>query len=227
MEELFFNLFSQLPGTESGTQVALFSLSALLSVCAALLLAHRNDLGWWAQMLAVFAGPMVIALQYDLMLLTYALPYFALAIFGLWRFSRFEFQGKFTRKVTLGNFGVAPIILTLIGVLALTALHLGEMLTTGFAFSSGTSVIWLSFVSEALVITSFALIACGLRPGWLLMALASAVYVVTIFNNNPALALLGTWVFMFLASLYGWWAWRALPKRSAATTEVATASEAN
>ncbi|WP_279402875.1 hypothetical protein [Arthrobacter sp. JCM 19049] len=44
MEELFFNLFSQLPGTQSGTQVALFSLSALLSVIACLLLAHRNDL---------------------------------------------------------------------------------------------------------------------------------------------------------------------------------------
>lgn len=227
MEEIFFSLFSQLPGTESGTQVALFSLSALLSVIAALLLAHRNDLGWWAQMLAVFAGPMVIALQYDLMLLTYALPYFVLAVFGLWRFSRFEFQGKFTRQVTLGRFGVQPIILTLLGVAVLTALHLGEMLTTGFAFTPGTSVIWLSFLSEALVITSFALIACGLRPGWLLMALASLVYVVTIFNNNPALALLGTWVFMLLASLYGWRAWRALPARSAEASAVSAAHEAN
>ncbi|MCW4464054.1 nicotinamide mononucleotide transporter [Glutamicibacter sp. MNS18] len=227
MEEIFFNLFSQLPGTESGTQVALFSLSALLSVVAALLLAHRNDLGWWAQMLAVFAGPLVIALQYDLTLLSYALPYFALAAFGLWRFSRFEFQGKFTRKVTLGRFGLMPIILTVLGVLGLTALHLGEMLTTGFAFTAGTSVIWLSFVSEALVVTSFALIACGLRPGWLLMALASLVYVVTIFNSNPALALLGTWVFMVLASVYGWFAWRGLPTRGESAADAATTLETN
>lgn len=227
MEELFYNLFSQLPGTESGTQVALFSLSALLSVIAALLLAHRNDLGWWAQMLAVFAGPLVIALQYDLMLLTYALPYFALAAFGLWRFSRFEFQGKFSRKVTLGRFGILPMIMTVLGVLALTALHLGEMLTTGFAFTPGTSVIWISFLCEALVITSFALIACGLRPGWLLMALASLVYVVTIFNNNPALALLGAWVFMVLASLYGWWAWRVLPKRGQDAAAADAALDAN
>lgn len=221
MEELFFNLFSQLPGTQSGTQVALFSLSALLSVIACLLLAHRNDLGWWAQMLSVFAGPLVIALQYDLKLLIYALPYFILAAFGLWRFSRYEFQGKFTRKVTLGTFGPGAWALSVVLVAVLTALHLGEMLTSGFAFTAGTSVIWVSFLAEALVITSFVLIACGWRPGWLLMALGSLAYVVAIFSNNPALALLGTWVFMVLASLYGWWAWRKLPRRTDAAAEAA------
>lgn len=214
MEELFFNLFKQLPGTDSGTQVALYALSALLSVIACLLLAHRNDLGWWAQMLSVFAGPLVIALQFDMRTLFYALPCFALAAFGLWRFSRFDFQGKFTRKVTLAGFGVMPLILTVLGVLLLTALRLGEMLTTGFAFTSGTLPIWLSFIFEALVITAFVLVACGIRAGWLLVALGSLGYTATIFANDPALAILGIWVFMVIASLYGWWAWRGLPRRA-------------
>jgi len=63
------------------------------------------------------------------------------------------------------------------------------------------------------VITAFVLVACGIRAGWLLIALGSLGYTATIFANDPALAILGIWVFMVIASLYGWWAWRRLPKR--------------
>ncbi|MGP9650015.1 hypothetical protein ACT3TP_05960 [Glutamicibacter sp. AOP38-B1-38] len=216
MEELFYTLFSQLPGTDSGMQVALFSLSALLSVVACALLAHRNDLGWWAQILAVFAGPLVIAMQYDTLFLVYAIPSLLIGVFGLWRFSRYKFQGKFTRQVLRAPLGLSAIIAAALGVAVLTALHLGEMLTTGFAFTAGTGTIWVSYLTEAVVLVSFALIACGIRAGWLLMALASAVYVATLFANNPAFALLLVWVFMVIAALYAWFMWRTLPRRDSA-----------
>ncbi|WP_404286394.1 hypothetical protein [Glutamicibacter arilaitensis] len=227
MEELFYTLFSQLPGTDSGMQVALFSLSALLSVVACALLAHRNDLGWWAQILAVFAGPLVISMQYDALFLVYAIPALLIGVFGLWRFSKYEFQGKFTRLVLRAPFGITAIIYAVIGVAVLTALHLGEMLTTGFAFTAGTGTIWVSYLTEAVVLISFALVACGVRAGWLLMALASAVYVATLFANNPAFALLLVWVFMFIASLYAWFMWRTLPRRNSADLSVGTVAAAD
>jgi len=215
VEELFYTLFSQLPGTESGTQVSLYALSALLSVVACILLAHRNDLGWWAQILAVFAGPLVIAMQYDMLFLIYAIPALLVGVFGLWRFSRYSFQGKFTRQVTRSPLSLAAIITTVLGIAVLTALHLGEMLTTGFAFTAGTGTIWVSYITEAAVLMAFFLVAQGIRSGWLLMALASAVYVATLFTNNPAFALLFVWVFMVIASLYAWFMWRVLPRREA------------
>ncbi|GAB3618926.1 hypothetical protein GCM10027417_01860 [Glutamicibacter endophyticus] len=214
MEELFFSLFSQSPGTDSGTQVALYSLSAVLSVIACFMLAHRNDLGWWAQILSAFAGPLVIAMQYDMMLLLYGIPALLIGVFGLWRFSRFEFQGKFTRKVTRAPLTVGSAVLAVLGVATLTAAHMGEMLSTGFIFTPGTSTIWISFITEAVVLISFALIACGIRLGWLTMAAAAAVYVATLFNNNPAFALLGVWVFMVIAAVYGFFSWRNLPIRN-------------
>ena len=55
----------------------------------------------------------------------------------------------------MGIPAAAHIMNGVILVAVLTALHLGEMLTSGFAFTAGTSVIWVSFLSEALVITSF------------------------------------------------------------------------
>lgn len=224
VEELFYNLFSQLPGTESGMQVALYSLSALLSVIACILLAHRNDLGWWAQIIAVFAGPLVIALQYDMLYLIYAVPALLIGILGLWRFSRFKFAGKFTRQVSRAPLSVPAIVWSVVGIVVLTALHLGEMLTTGFAFTAGTSTIWISYVTEAAIYVAFALVAFGIRSGWLLMAVASGVYVATLFANNPALALLFVWVFMVLASLYAWFMWRTLPRR--ASEEAALVAEA-
>ena len=120
MDELFYNLFSQAPGTDSGTQVSLFAVSALLSCIAMVLLARRNDLGWWAQILAVFAGPTVVALQYEISMLFYAVPAMLAAAFGLWRFSKFEMAGRFGRKVIRREFSVKSL---LVGVSMLAGLR--------------------------------------------------------------------------------------------------------
>ncbi|MFI8413080.1 nicotinamide mononucleotide transporter [Paeniglutamicibacter gangotriensis] len=211
MDELFFNLFNQAPGTDSGTQVALFAVSALLSVIAMLLLARRNDLGWWAQILAVFAGPLVIALQFEASLLFYAVPALLAAVFGLWRFSRFTISGKFGRQVTQRGFSIKSLLLGLLLVLVLTALRMGRMLTTGFIFTDGTASLWISFAAEAALIVSLIGVACGYRWAWLASTVSAIVYVGLLFDTNPALALLGVTVFQALAGVYGWIAWRNLP----------------
>ena len=219
MDELFYNLFTQAPGTDSGTQVALFALSALLSCIAMVVLARRNDLGWWAQILAVFAGPLVIALQYEASLLFYAVPALLAAAFGLWRFSRFGISGRFGRKVIQRGFSTKSLLLGILMVLVLTALRMGRMLTTGFIFTDGTSSLWISFAAEAALVVALVGIACGYRWAWLASAISAIVYVALLFDTNPALALLGVTVFQALAGIYGWFAWRNLPTEHSVEAE--------
>lgn len=211
MDELFYNLFSQAPGTDSGTQVSLFAASALLSCIAMVLLARRNDLGWWAQILAVFAGPVVIALQYEASLLFYAIPAMLAAAFGLWRFSRFELSGRFGRAVIARGFTVKSLLVGLLLVVVFTALRMGRMLTQGFIFSEGTASLWISFAAEATLVVALIGIACGYRWAWLATTVAGIAYVAVLFGSNPALALLGLVVFQALLGLYGWFSWRELP----------------
>lgn len=211
MDELFYNLFTQAPGTDSGTQVALFSVSALLSCIAMVVLARRNDLGWWAQILAVFAGPLVIALQFEASMLLYAVPALLAAAFGLWRFSRFENAGRFGRKVIQRGFSVKSLLIGALLVVVFTALRMGRMLTSGFIFTDGTASLWISFAAESALVVALIGIACGYRWAWLASTVSAIVYVALLFNTNPALALLGVTVFQALAGFYGWMAWRNLP----------------
>lgn len=211
MDELFYNLFSQAPGTDSGTQVALFAVSALLSCIAMVVLARRNDLGWWAQILAVFAGPLVIALQFESSLLLYAVPALLAAAFGLWRFSRFENAGRFGRKVIRHGFSISSLLAGVVLVLVFTALRMGRMLTSGFIFTEGTGSLWISFAAEAALVVALIGIACGYRWAWLASTVSAVVYVAVLFGSNPALALLGVTVFQALAGIYGWFAWRNVP----------------
>ena len=214
MDELFYNLFTQAPGTDSGTQVALFAVSALLSCIAMVVLARRNDLGWWAQILAVFAGPLVIALQFEASMLLYAVPALLAAAFGLWRFSRFENSGRFGRKVIQRGFSIKSLLAGILLVLAFTALRMGRMLTTGFIFTEGTASLWISFAAEAALVVALIGIACGYRWAWLASTVSAIVYVALLFDTNPALALLGVTVFQALAGIYGWFAWRNMPTQA-------------
>ncbi|WP_411731616.1 nicotinamide mononucleotide transporter [Paeniglutamicibacter sp.] len=211
MDELFYNLFTQAPGTDSGTQVALFAVSALLSCIAMVVLARRNDLGWWAQILAVFAGPLVIALQFEASMLLYAVPALLAAAFGLWRFSRFDNSGRFGRKVIQRGFGIKPLLAGVLLVVVFTALRMGRMLTSGFIFTDGTASLWISFAAESALVVALIGIACGYRWAWLASTVSAIVYVALLFDTNPALALLGVTVFQALAGIYGWFAWRNVP----------------
>ncbi|MFF5791747.1 nicotinamide mononucleotide transporter [Paeniglutamicibacter sp. NPDC012692] len=225
MDELFYNLFSQAPGTDSGTQVALFAVSALLSCIAMVLLARRNDLGWWAQILAVFAGPTVVALQYEISMLFYAVPAMLAAAFGLWRFSKYEMAGRFGRKVIRREFSVKSLLIGLALLVVFGALRLGRMLTTGFIFSDGTAAVLVSLLAEATLVVALIGIACGYRWAWLAASASGVVYVAVLFGSNPALALLGVTVFQVLAGLYGWFVWRDLPTSKSIAADAESGSE--
>nr|WP_256449176.1 nicotinamide mononucleotide transporter [Paeniglutamicibacter quisquiliarum] len=189
----------------------------MLSCIAMVVLARRNDLGWWAQILAVFAGPLVIALQFEASMLLYAVPAMLAAAFGLWRFSRFDNSGRFGRKVIQRGFGAKPLLIGALLVVVFTALRMGRMLTSGFIFTDGTAALWISFAAEAALIVSLIGIACGYRWAWLASTAAAIAYVAVLFGTNPALALLGVTVFQALAGIYGWFAWRNVPTERAVT----------
>lgn len=211
MDELFYNLFSQAPGTDSGTQVSLFVLGSLLSCIAMLLLARRNDLGWWAQILAIFAGPAVVALQFEASMLIFAVPALLAAAFGLWRFSKFEISGRFHRKVVRREFSTKSLLVGVALLALFSALRMGPMLTTGFIFTNGNNGLIVSLVAEAGLVVALIGVACGYRWAWLAASISSIAYIAVLFGSNPAFALLGVTVFQLLTSLYGWFFWRDLP----------------
>lgn len=210
MDSIIDSLFQLSLSTSSGVQILLFAISALFVVIAALLLAHRNDLGWWALIMAVFSGPIISAMKYDLYALFYGVPLLLLAIFGLWRFSRFELKGKFIRMVTRTPLTATSVVGLLAGVILLVALHFNVFLFNG-SYLSATPEVWAMYVSDAVIFASFVLIARGVRSGWLLLAFGAISYVVVYFMVSPMLGMLGLYVFTALAALYGWYQWRALP----------------
>lgn len=213
MESIIDSLFQLSLSTSSGVQILLSAISALFVVIAALLLAHRNDLGWWALIMAVFSGPIISAMKYDLYALFYGVPLLLLAIFGLWRFSRFELKGKFIRMVTRTQLTVTSVVGLLAGIILLVALHFNVFLFNG-SYLSATPEVWAMYVSDAVIFASFVLIARGVRSGWLLLAAGAISYVVVYFLVSPMLGMLGLYVFTALAALYGWYQWRALPAAS-------------
>ncbi|GER22484.1 hypothetical protein NCCP1664_09810 [Zafaria cholistanensis] len=211
MDDLFYSLFGQAPGTDSGTQVALYAAGSLLTCIALLLLARRSDLAWWAQILAVFAGPLTIALLYGYEGLISAVPKMAAAAYGLWRFSKYPLVDKFGREVEVRGFSLRSLAWGLALTAAFTALALGPMLTTGFIFSDLTTNLWLSLLLESVVVVALVGLAHGVRWAWLAVAASGAAYIAVLFGGSPALATLGLLVFQILAALYGWWAWRPVP----------------
>nr|WP_280521060.1 nicotinamide mononucleotide transporter [Glutamicibacter sp. FBE19] len=194
----------------SYVQILLSAASMLLVFVSAILLAHRNDLGWWTLILSVFVGPMISALQFDLLGLIYAIPLLVLPIFGLWRFSQFKLTGKFSREVTATSITGWSAVGMIAGLILLVALRFGPFLFNS-GFLTATPEVWVMYFADAAIFASFVMIARGVREGWLLLALAAIADLVIYFVISPMLGMLGLYVFIALAAAYGFFLWRTLP----------------
>ncbi|MCO1339383.1 hypothetical protein BJH93_10845 [Kocuria polaris] len=215
MDELFSTLFNQPFGTDSGTQVALAAISSLLTAVALMLLAHRNDLGWWAQILAVFAGPLVLALTFGYEGLYFAVPALAVAAYGLWRFSSFDLRGRFTRAVVPAPLTAGRIVTGLVLAVLLTAAQWGPFLFNGYAFGAATGRIWLAYAATAVVTAALVGIANGVRAAWLAVVVGSAGSIATLFAGTPPFGTLLTLVLQLLVAGYGFFVWGALRRSGA------------
>jgi hypothetical protein len=210
LDQLFLTLFNQAPGTASATMVALDALGLLLTGVALLVLARRNDLGWWVQLLAAFAGPMIIALQFGQEGLFKAIPVLAVGIFGLWRFSKYPLVGKFHRSVQVRGFSAGSLVWGFILVVLLTALTAAPS-ANGLAVASIPVSFWLAFAFYSIVPAALVGIANGFRWAWLAIPVAAAGQIAVFFGNNPGLATLAALVLQVGAGIFGWWSWRQLP----------------
>lgn len=205
--------------SSSFVQILLSAASMLLVFVSAALLAHRNDLGWWTLILGVFVGPVITSMQFDLLGLLYAVPLLLIAIFGLWRFSRFELKGKFTRVVTSTATTTWSALGLLVGLILLVALRFGPFLFNG-GFMSATPEIWVLYFADAAIFASFVMVARGVRAGWLVLALAAVADLVVYFLISPMLGMMGLFVFIALAAAYGYFLWRGLPAQAAEPVQV-------
>jgi len=210
VDSLLESLFQTASDGSTYVQVLLTALTSLFVIVAAILLAHRNDLGWWALIIGVFSGPVIIAMKYDLYDLIYAVPLMIIAFFGLWRFSRFKLKGKFTRQITSTPLTLTSMVGIVVGVILMVALKFNVFLFNG-VYLSATNEVWFMYFAEALTFVSFIFIARGVRAGWLMLALGSIANVVVYFLMNPVLGMLGLQVFSALAAVYGFFLWGNLP----------------
>lgn len=210
MDSLLESLFQTASDGSTYVQVLLTALTSLFVIVAAILLAHRNDLGWWALIIGVFSGPVIIAMKYDLYDLIYAVPLMIIAFFGLWRFSRFKLNGKFTRQITATGLTLTSVVGLVVGLILLVALKFNVYLFTG-VYQSATKEVWFMYFAEALSFVAFVFIARGVRAGWIMLAVGSIANVVVYFVLNPVLGMLGLHVFSALAAVYGFFMWSKLP----------------
>lgn len=211
MDQLFQSLFNQPLGTDTATIVALDALGVLLTGIALLLLARRNDLGWWFQILAVFAGPLVIALQFGFDGLFKAVPYLLVPVYGLWRFSKYRMRGKFARLVEVRPFTASALVWGFVLTVLIAFASAIPTIFSGLDLASIQASFWLTLGFAALVPAGLVGIANGLRWAWLVVAASAVAQVAVYFGNQPAFATLAVLVLQFGASLFGWWSWRQLP----------------
>lgn len=211
MDQLFQSLFNQPLGTDTATIVALDALGVLLTGIALLLLARRNDLGWWFQILAVFAGPLVIALQFGFDGLFKAVPYLLVPVYGLWRFSKYRMRGKFARRVEVRPFTASALVWGFVLTLLIAFASAIPTIFSGLDLAGIQASFWLTLGFAALVPAGLVGIANGLRWAWLVVAASAVAQVAVYFGNQPAFATLAVLVLQFGASLFGWWSWRQLP----------------
>ncbi|MGQ3383997.1 nicotinamide mononucleotide transporter [Glutamicibacter sp. TV12E] len=220
MDSILETLFMATADSGSSyVQILLSAASMLLVFVSAILLAHRNDLGWWTLILSVFVGPMISALQFDLLGLIYAFPLLLLPIFGLWRFSQFKLTGKFSREVTKTSITSWSAAGMIAGLILLVALRFGPFLFNS-GFLTATPEVWVMYFADAAIFASFVMIARGVREGWLLLALAAIADLVIYFVISPMLGMLGLYVFIALAAAYGYFLWRTLPAAGSEPVQV-------
>ncbi|WP_372697121.1 nicotinamide mononucleotide transporter [Arthrobacter sp. JSM 101049] len=211
MDQLFQSLFNQPLGTDTATIVALDALGVLLTGIALLLLARRNDLGWWFQVLAVFAGPLVIALQFGFDGMFKAVPYLLVPVYGLWRFSKYRMRGKFARLVEVQPFTASALVWGFVLTVLIAFASAVPTIFSGLDLASIQASFWLTLAFAALVPAGLVGIANGLRWAWLVVAASAVAQIAVYFGNQPAFATLAVLVLQFGTSLFGWWSWRQLP----------------
>lgn len=238
MNQLIENITSHPAGDPAANAMLMTMASLLLISVGQILLARRNDLGWWVVMLGYFAGPVAIALypgMSDYWLLLGALAQFACAAVGLYGFSRSELVGRFTRRVHHQRFSVMALLGLLVLTLVVGVLQFGQALTSPKAlFVEGSLTPWLNVIFSALIAVAFVGIGFGARWAWFLSAVGGAGQValtaaqpVLAGAGEPLFVLLLAFVLVLLTALYGFFAWGApLPQKPTSDTEPDTEQDA-
>ena len=232
-------LTNQEAGTIPANLLLLTMVSTLMLAVGQIFLARRNDLGWWFILLGFFANPLFAALypgQNNYWLLTGALPQVAAACIGLYAFSRFPLQGRFTRRIPASGFSWGGFIGLLLLTLVVTVLQWGEALTRpqslfgtlGQLDNSIFLTAWINAFLVSLVASAYIGIGFGQRWAWLMAAIGGAgLAALTTIQplisgaTQPLFALLLGYVLIFITAIYGYFAWGrplpALPAKPAST----------
>lgn len=246
------DLIQSLTGNEAGSSQAnimlLTMLASLLFAIGNVVLARRNDFGWWLVMLGFFANPLFAALypgQNDYWLLLGAIPLFACAAIGMYGFSRHRLKGRFTRLIEPTGFSVVGLVASLLLALVLTILQWGQAVTTPQRLfgtlapdmiNGQYATVWLNFLFASIVAVSYLGIGFAQRWAWLLLALGGAgLAALTTLqptlsgSERPLFGLLLGYVLIFITAVYAWFAWGspvAVPSEDEAELEAAREAEA-
>lgn len=235
-------LIQSLTGAEAGSLSATFMLlsiaSLLLVAVGQILLARRNDLGWWLVMVGFFANPLFVALfpgQGNYLQLIAALPQFLVAAVGLWGFSRFPLLSKFTRRIEPKPFTLGSLLGLLLFAAALTVAQFGPGLTEpSELFHPGNVVYWLNFAATALISAGLLGVGLGRRWAWWLSALGAAGMVTIgivqpLINGagQPPFALLFGYVLIAVTAVYGAFVWGRPQAATATEDDAATLADAD
>ena len=216
------HLISELSGAPAGSvssNLTLLNIGFLAFVAIGnLMLAHRNELGWWFSMLGTFFGFIAVALypgSANWMLLLGAVPLFAVGAVGLALWAKHPLAGKFTRSVPVANFSIMGAIMLLIytGVVAL--LQFGpDLAYPQLIFSETMQIAWLNFGLNALIMAGLLGVAFGSRWAWSLaaiggicMTVASALLPHLTGGPQPLLSQLFGMVLVTISAIYAWLMW--------------------
>ena len=216
------HLISELSGAPAGSvssNLTLLNIGFLVFVAIGnLMLAHRNELGWWFSMLGTFFGFIAVALypgSANWMLLLGAVPLFAVGAVGLALWAKHPLAGKFTRSVPVANFSIMGAIMLLIytGVVAL--LQFGpDLAYPQLIFSETMQIAWLNFGLNALIMAGLLGVAFGSRWAWSLtaiggigMTVASALLPHLTGGPQPLLSQLFGMVLVTISAIYAWLMW--------------------
>lgn len=226
MDQIIQTLTGSAAGTSQATIMLLTIVASLLLAAGNVLLARRNDFGWWVIMLGYFANPLFAALypgQNDYWLLLGAVPLFICASVAMYGFSRRPLKGRFTRVIAPTQFSVIGLLAVFLLTVALTILQWGHAVTTPQRLFSTLSpemltgpmiTAWLNFVFTALIAAAYVGIGFAQRWAWGVTALGGAgLALLTTLQPQlsgapePLFGLLLGYVLMVVTSFYAWFAW--------------------
>lgn len=228
-------LFGRLDGGFS-VVVVVARLLATAMVCAALvLLARRNQVGWWLLVGSVLpsgttaligllnsAGGSLGAVAVSMLSMTiWLLLTLGVGVYGFLSFQKFPPVTSSVRDITLRRFTGPDLVLPLLVALVYA---IGSILATatifrGFTGDSPPVTLILTLGATGFMLgllpAGFAGLAQRSRWAWFLIAVASIVDILgaTLAANGSAI------IFLLLAqtalALYGWGKWRGMPEEPA------------